>query len=329
MAEKSPYQLFAEKMLHADSKIIPEILKFMITDNQADLLMSLPGTADQMATKLNRPTDVVDSELTDLFHKGLAFKKVKNNETLYRAPMHLAQFHDATILWPEAPKAFYELWHDYMEKEWPDLAPVLAKFMPRPFTRVVPIDKSITASTAKVISPENIKEMVENAKSLAVAKCTCRLTMQKCDSPIEVCLQLNNGADYTIERGSGREVSKEEALEIIKQAQDAGLVHVAMNKKGVGHFICNCCGCCCQSFTLLISDGVNLCDPSRYCPEIDQEACNACGLCEDRCHFNALTLEDDMVVINAEKCLGCGQCSFICPEEAITMTEVREPDFIP
>ncbi len=329
MPEESPYQLFAEKMFHPDSKIIPKILKFMITDAQADLLMALPGTADQMAKKLNRSSEDVCADLKDMFRKGLVFKKVKDNDTLYRAPMHLAQFHDATILWPEAPLEFHDLWHEYMEKEWPDLAPMLTKVMPRPFTRVIPIDQSTTAPNAKVIAPENIKEIIDNARSLAVANCTCRLTMRNCDAPTEVCLQLNNGADYTIERGSGRSVTKTEALEIIKKAQDAGLVHVAMNKKGAGHFICNCCGCCCQSFTLLISDGLNLCDPSRYRPDINLDDCNGCGTCVDRCHFNALSIDEDVVALNAEKCLGCGQCSYVCPEEAISMAEVREPDFIP
>ena len=45
----SPYSRFAEKMMQKDSKYIPEILKMLINDQQAELLMSLPGTSDQMA----------------------------------------------------------------------------------------------------------------------------------------------------------------------------------------------------------------------------------------------------------------------------------------
>ena len=154
--------------------------------------------------------------------------------------------------------------------------------------------------------------------------------MHKCDAPVEVCIQLDRGADYTIERGSGREITKEEAHKIIKESAEAGLIHVTMNKADIGHFICNCCGCCCQSFTLLISDDVNLCDPSRYQPKVDEAACTACGTCEDRCYFSAITIGDsDVAMVNTEKCMGCGQCAIACPENAIVMKEIKDPSFIP
>jgi len=47
MSDKSSYQLFAERMLQKNSKLIPEILRCMINDNQADLLVSLPGTSEE------------------------------------------------------------------------------------------------------------------------------------------------------------------------------------------------------------------------------------------------------------------------------------------
>ena len=330
MTEKSPYKEFAEKMMHPDSKFIPEILKCMINEDQAKLLVSLPGTSAQMAVKLNRKAEEIEADLKDMFRKGLAFKKVKGSEVLWRPPMHLGQFHDASIVWPEAPQRFLDLWRDYMGREWEELAPAFTKFFPRPFMRVIPIEKKIENDKIKILAPENINEIIESAERLAVTKCTCRLTMHKCDAPVEVCLQVNRGADYTIERGSGREISKAEAREIIKQCQEAGLVHTVMNTSHVGNFICNCCGCCCQSFTLLITHGVSLCDPSRYLPEVNAGACTGCGACEDRCWIDAIKLNGgDIPAIDANKCIGCGQCSIACPEGAITMIEIRDPDFIP
>jgi len=330
MNDMSPYQLFAERMLQKDSKLIPEILRCMINENQADLLISLPGTSDEMAAKLNRPVEEIDSAIKEMFRKGLVFKKEKNGKTQWRPPAHLAQFHDGTILWPEAPPEFYDLWRDYMDKEWPELAHVLVKFMPRPFTRVVPVGKSIETGKVQVLAPESIRQIIGSSSRIAVTRCTCRLTMRKCDAPVEVCLQINRGADYTIERGTGREVSKEEAFDIINKTEEAGLVHVTMNKSGVGHFICNCCGCCCQSFTMLISDRLSLCDPSRYRPVVDPQSCLSCGACEERCWFGAITVEEKSIArVLEDKCLGCGQCAIGCPENAITMTEIREPGFIP
>ncbi len=330
MTKKTPYQEFTEKMMHPNSKYIPEILKCMINDDQAELLVSLPGTAAQMAEKFNRKIEDIEADLNDMFRKGLTFKKVKNDEILWRPPMHLAQFHDASIVWPEATDEFFNQWRNYMDKEWSELAPTFEKLSPRAFMRVISIDKKIDTNKTQILAPENITEIINNANRLAVTKCTCRLTMHKCDAPIEVCLQVNRGAEYTLERGSGREVSKSEAHEIIKQCQEAGLVHTAMNKSDVGNFICNCCGCCCQSFTLLLTDGVKLCDPSRYRPEVNAEACSNCGLCEDRCWIEAIKIgNDDLPAINSDTCIGCGQCSIVCPEDAITMIEIREPGFIP
>ena len=329
MTETNAYTKFAEMMLHKDSEFIPKILKSIINDDQAELLVSLPGTAAQMAEKTGRDEAAVAEDLNTMFRMGLTFKKEKGGDTTWRAPAHLIQFHDATLVWPEAPDDFIELWKAYMEKEWPVLAPQLTQFIPRPFTRVIPVNKSVEAGKAQVLAPDSIQELINGADRIAVTKCTCRLSMKKCDGPLEVCLQINRGADYTIDRGSGRELTKEEALQVVENAQEAGLVHVTMNKADAGHFICNCCGCCCQAFSLLLSDGLTLCDPSRYKPEIDAELCTACGVCEERCLFHAITVNEDVAMVDADKCLGCGQCSIGCPEDAISMVEVRTPDFIP
>ncbi len=329
MNEMTAYRQFAEKMLHGDSKWIPAILKSMINDEQAALLVSLPGTAEDMAEKTGRSREDIEKDLLDMFRKGLTFKKIKDGKTLWNPPLHIAQFHDATIVWPEATETFLENWRHYMEEEWPKMAEIFTQLLPRPYTRVIPVNKSIEGIRAQVLAPENVREMLENAQKIAVTKCTCRTTMKNCDAPIDVCLQVNRGADYAIDRGSGREVSKEEAMDIIRRAQEDGLVHVTVNKSGIGHFICNCCGCCCQAFTLLISDGLPLCDPSRFRPVVDPDLCTACGECEDRCWFDAIAVVGETARVEDEKCLGCGQCAAVCPEEAIVLEEAREPGFIP
>ncbi|MFO8047725.1 MAG: 4Fe-4S binding protein [Desulfosudaceae bacterium] len=330
MSDQSLHAQFANKMMQPDSVYIPKILDYMTSDRQMEMLFAMPATVPELAEKFGISEAEAQSEIDDLFRKGLAFGKEKPQGKVWRGPMHIAQLHDATIVWPEATEEFYELWRLYMEEEWPRLAPGLASIMPRPFTRVIPVEKSLDVGKAQVLAPENVRQIIDEAEKIAVTKCTCRLTMKKCDAPIEVCLQINKGAQYTIDRGSGREVTPEEAHQIITDTEEAGLVHVTMNKADVGHFICNCCSCCCQSFTLLISDGVNLCDPSRYVPRVDTEVCTGCGTCEDRCFFGAIAVSDDEVAeVTVDKCLGCGQCAIGCPESAITMAEERPADFIP
>lgn len=330
MSDTSPYEKFAANMLHPDSKYIPQIIRSMTSPEQASLLVALPGTAAEMAEKTGRSLVAIEADLTDLFRKGLAFKKEKAGSLLWRAPAHLVQFHDATLVWPEATEEFYGLWRAYMEKEWPTLAQGLSALTPRPFTRVIAVNRTIDTGKAQVLAPDSVRELIHGARRIAVTPCTCRLSMGKCDAPVEVCLQINRGADYTVERGSGRELTRDEALSVLDQAQAAGLVHVTMNKADAGHFICNCCGCCCQAFSLLRSDGPRLCDPSRFQPRVDADRCTACGTCEERCLFDAIAVGDgDAATVDAENCLGCGQCAAVCPEGAIVMEAVREMDFIP
>jgi MinD superfamily P-loop ATPase len=58
--------------------------------------------------------------------------------------------------------------------------------------------------------------------------------------------------------------------------------------------------------------------------------CLSCGTCEERCWFGAITVEEKSTAfVHEDKCPGCGQCAIGCPENAITMTEIREPGFIP
>jgi ferredoxin len=197
---------------------------------------------------------------------------------------------------------------------------------------VIPVEKAVEGR-GQILAHEDVRQMIESASRVAVTRCTCRVIAHKCDHPVEVCLQINRAADYTVERGSGREITKQEALAIARSAEESGLIHVTMNKAEVSHFICNCCPCCCQTFPLLISQGLPLNDPSRFRASIQADDCTGCGICLDRCYFSAISLKDhnggEVAVVNPDKCMGCGLCSIKCEPEAISLIEVREPSFIP
>ena len=137
-----------------------------------------------------------------------------------------------------------DAWWDFSENElYNDMAKMVKDFV-NPVSRVIPARASI-ADPGKLLPDEDIEGIIDRTTSIAVVKCPCRRMAQRCDRPLEVCLQLNKGADYTIKRGSGREVSKEEAKEILRTAAEGGLVHSVGNTGQVGHYICNCCPDCC------------------------------------------------------------------------------------
>jgi len=146
-----------------------------------------------------------------------------------------------------------------------------------------------------------------------------------------VCVQVDKAADYSIERGTGRPISKTEALELMKKCEEDGLIHVSDNKQSPGHVICNCCSDCCIAWPSVRTGLGKFIAPSRFCAQVDTELCSSCETCLERCYFEAIDMsgENDTAQIAPDKCLGCGLCLVTCPEEAISLKEVRSTEFIP
>ena len=141
-------------------------------------------------------------------------------------------------------------------------------------------------------------------------------------------MQVDRGAEYNIERGTGRALSKEEAFKIIKLCEEEGLVHCVDNHRSVGHVICNCCKDCCLNWSVM-KGAKKWVSPSRYQAIVDNDMCTGCEVCIDRCFFDALSIKDDIAAVDAEKCLGCGVCAVVCPADALNLKEVRAAEFVP
>jgi len=323
------YVQMTEKIFMNGSELIPKLFSMIAEKGEAELLLAMPGTPAQLAERLGLERETVERMCAILYHKGLVFKSFKGDAVSYKMCRDLVQFHDATILWPEAPKAYHDLWQRFMEEEWPRFAQLFATLLPRPFTRVIPVETAVDTEKETILDIDSASAMVKKAAVVAVTKCTCRLIAGKCNHTLEACLQIDNAARYTIDRGSGREVSKDEALAILKKSEQEGLVHVTINKAHAGHFICNCCACCCQSLPVMISSGAKINDPSRFKAVIDPGLCTACGACQDRCAFKAVVEKNDCYQILDEQCMGCGVCHAACPVEAIRLVEIRPAAFIP
>lgn len=326
---KSIYDEMADKILLSGSKLIPQLFEMIADKEDAELLMQMPGSPSELALKVNKPEETIADKCRELYVKGLAFKSFRDGQTKFKMCRDIIQFHDGTILWPDATPAYHDLWQTFMEVEWPDYARMITSLIPTAFTRVIAVEESVDPGQQQVLDMDSVNNIIASSENLAVTKCTCRVIAHKCDKPLEACIQVDNAAKYTIDRGTGREISKDEALSIIKECEEKGLVHVTMNKAHVGHFICNCCECCCQTLPLIISERLNLTAPSRFSAVVDETLCTGCGICLERCKFDAIKIIEDTAVINAENCLGCGLCGVTCPETSIKLVETRPVDFIP
>lgn len=327
----SLYKELASRIGLGESEIAPRLFEMLADETDAKILLSLPGTIEDVQAKLGLGQEEAEERMKELFLKGLVFPSHKTTPTTYRMGRDFVQFHDATILWQDAPLEFLDLWQEFMEKEWPDYARRISEMLPKPFTRMIPVNVAIEART-HILDFESVGDMVRKARILAVTKCTCRLTARKCDRPLEACIQVNNAAAYALSRGTGRRITVEEALEILKKSEEEGLIHVTLNRHEVDHFICNCCPCCCQTMPVLIKGGIRVVDPSRYKAEIEAGRCTGCGTCHERCYFGAIEWESgegSVSRVDGSKCMGCGLCRVTCPEEAIELVEVRPESFVP
>lgn len=324
------YQEFSKMLGAPESKILPQILQKIADEREIRVLMAAfpAATVSELAGKTDIPGDVIQIMVGDLFQKGLIFLSKKEGEPRYYRVKTVPQFHDSSVLWKGATPEFLHLWKEYTEQEWPDFGRVIEAFLPKPAIRVVPVGATIE-SKAKVLALEDVREIVQQARNLAVAPCTCRLVDGKCGKPLEVCIQVNRAADYALQRGTGRAISKEEAIRILHTAEQEGLVHIVDNRQKVDHIICNCCKDCCINWRL--PNRHKLVAPSRFLAVVNAEECIGCQACLDRCIFDAIAMEGDepKAQISPEKCVGCGVCTITCPTEAIAMKEVRPPEVIP
>ncbi len=184
-------------------------------------------------------------------------------------------------------------------------------------SRVIPIRESFEPKQW-VMPSEQVLEILRNAQSIALTHCICRTHYARCDNPREVCFNIDEVADKGIAEGKARRISMEEAEEVLRVANEKGLIHLSFYLPGQKMFaLCSCCNCCCHDLQIMNSYGrKDLIAYSEYVAETDMDMCTHCGDCIDRCAFVARRWEGDEMVYSPEACYGCGLCVTTCPTEA-------------
>jgi ferredoxin len=219
----------------------------------------------------------------------------------------------------EETKRFAELFHEYYSAEY--LNRMLKK--PARMFKIVPIEESITLRSG-VLPSDQIRETIDRHDAWSLAHfCACRrqkeLLHSGCNKPKDVCMQFGVAARYVDSVGMGRLVSKEEILEAVDRAEEAGLVHFTDNVE-LANISCNCCACCCVAMQAINSfSAPAIFTKSRYQVRLDDESCNACGDCTDACHVGALHIYENRLIVKPPRCIGCGACVSKCPADALEL----------
>jgi NADPH-dependent glutamate synthase beta subunit-like oxidoreductase/NAD-dependent dihydropyrimidine dehydrogenase PreA subunit len=301
------------------------ILACILDDYQVKIAMELKFrekvSAKEIADTLGEPYEKVSAALEHIAWAGAAFVNTVNGVDMYWqdifVPGHIEMIvnnKELVAKYPEIGESFY-----YFGSR---KGPMAAGIMPiggGPM-RVMPIQRSIDGNSKKV-SYDEISTYIEASTVFSVSDCSCRTSRESMGEGCghlkeEMCIQLDHAAEYYIKTGRGRQITKEEAYEIIQKAEDNGLMHSIPNldEPGTTHAICNCCGCGCYAMRLANEFVNNDIVRSNYTSEVDEDKCVACGECVDVCPTNALRLGQKL-------------CSVTPIDEEITKVTPRDTEW--
>lgn len=307
-----------------ESGIELKILRHLFTPEEAEMALNLSVLPEEVKVVARRAKIAVkktQSMLDEMYQKGLILKiKRKQRPDLYMA----LQF-------------AIGIWEYHVNDLDPELAKDVGEYIPTlldmdtwrkaPQLRTIPVNASIDHKL-EVLPYENAEELVKAQDKCLVAPCICRkekkLLHEGCERPEESCLVFGRGAELYHDRGIGRLIDKKEALDILKKAEEAGLVLQPSNSKDIAN-ICCCCGCCCGVLrTVKQHPKPYSIVSSPFICELEQKTCIGCGVCVTRCQMDAISLEEDKAVLDRDRCIGCGLCVPTCITESLFL--VRKPE---
>ena len=195
------------------------------------------------------------------------------------------------------------------------------------------IDKEISAAADKIVPTKKVEELIQKFDEIALGHCFCRHHKDMSGTPCkqtderENCFTFGKSARFTSEQGFSRMISKNEALMVLKRAEDAGLVHKAyhpnFDTSKDETSICNCCRCCCAN--AVDNMIIPIANVTNFLSVVNDDLCIGCGKCVKGWHTYAAYLNDDKKARRkVELCIGCGVCAHFCPQNAISMLEGKE-----
>jgi len=327
------------------SKALFDILKILFTEEEAKLVSILPINfiTPKKAAKIWKKTPEEALAILDtLADKGLMFDgcQEKEEERTYILAPPMAGFFEFSLMRTDGKfdrKVLSELYHQYINKEDDFLQAIFAT--ETPIDRVFVQEETIQEQDySEVLDYERVSHIIETASCITVGDCYCRHKMehlgQACDNPLDVCLTFNGSAKTLSKHGIAKEITKEEAYEIIDRVIDLGLVQIGDNVQNNVNWICNCCGCCCEAIVAYKKLGYSPKIKTNFQPEVLIDSCNGCGVCVKKCPLEAITLVTDesgkqYSQIDLERCFGCGVCARNCNKDAIQMNRLENIRFTP
>ena len=308
-----------------ESGVEIRILKHLFSPEEAALAVCLnmiPEPADAIAARAGTDAAATATMLVKMSREGLIFRSGKGDKKVYSAVMFIMgmwEFH-CNDLTEELVRDYNAYLPQIHLKSW-----MKSKTNHK---RIIPVSAEIVPEK-RIFSYDDAEALIKSQNKIGLGTCICRkeqlLMGEGCAGPLDVCLFFGDITDYLEENHLGRGVNVEEALAALERGRKDGLVLQPGNGQ-TPSTLCMCCGCCCL-FLRTIKDMEK---PGQYVhtsyyARVDTEECIACGACADRCHMDAITV-DQAASVNPDRCIGCGVCVTDCPTGAMLYRQKEKSD---
>ena len=283
----------------------------IVSDDEADIAIAAglrkERTAGWLAAKVGKTVAEIQPALDNLVYYGV-FRRVYSEElgedTYFMqifAPGILEMMVNNQPLMaahPEVGRAFEE----YTRLRMQAMGPILPDGYG--LMRVIPVESAIEGLPG-VTDDERLSYYLNKYDTFSVSPCSCRASRTLLGDGCghlaeEMCIQMGKGAEHYIRSGRARQISREEAYEIVKRAEENGLMHDIPNIEGSGETsaICNCCACACFGLRAGMMFGARDAIRSNFVAEVDEAKCVACAQCVEVCPGNALKLGQKLCATN-------------------------------
>lgn len=316
-----------------------DLLKLFCTRDEASFLSRMPAkfrSANQLARLLRMDARETQRQLDTLIDKLLVGDLDCGDGVRMYAPLQIIPgFWDFTFMRIDDALPMEEiaaLFGEYWDTFYPE---VLGQGSPTQDFRVMVREESLPGDYTEILDYERTAHFVSSATRIAVGLCSCSsMRMQSgrriCDRPVETCISLNVGADNVLRMGKGRELTKEQAFNVIDECKSHGMVQCGDNVKNQPWYLCNCCRCCCDLFEAMRRYEIKTTVvTSNYLATTNESACTQCGQCSSSCPVDCISRDQRVASVDEGRCIGCGVCVTKCGARAKSLIERRRRVYTP
>jgi Fe-S-cluster-containing hydrogenase component 2 len=337
---QNPYNRLATHLEHLTmgypyTEELIDLLKEMFNPTEAQVALAIPNDLAPLAVSglenIAARTDLPMSAVAE------ALESMAARNILYSAPTHDGATGYALLqVGYGLPQTFF--WGGKQDDTAKKMAKLVLNYFKVPITQKIyggvrtksfkysPANMSIEIPMQGVMPNEQVGPIVDAATKIAVAHCPCRMSAKilgrsDCPHSLEVCVKYDEMAEFVIDKGLAREISKDEAHQIMENSEKEGLVHMVDNAQGQIKHTCNCCGHYCWNVGIIRRRKIprDQLMAVYFIRETELDECIGCGACADICPVDAVVMVEDKPRVDQEWCIGCGVCAIQCPADVISI----------